>query len=438
MELLKYEFKRALKKPVTFLLIALIFFLGINVYNEMSFFDSKIKYNREINNSYYIMGEGKSIVELLRQSYLSQNMINEVEMIDNLLKHAEKAMENYDNENYQESYKNEIVVSMLEARLFCNNAEGAEILRGNIIEIWNELLPEIEYDYFKLSQVESTGFSLTMKKIINIKYKYDLYSKNIRYVDNYSLNNLTFTYNMINKFLPLILCILVVMITFNSISDEYRTGISKNIVTQPFKRSRYYLTMVFANFLSIVIVVLSTMVVLNLLVGFSSSFQSLDTPILTHDKQWNNISITGMDLEKAYNATSTKVYLGPTEVSYDDLVMNLFDSYGFITFKTFLIEAVGVYLLYTFFLTALSVLISSIFVEKMKTLMTLVVIIALGYFAAYLKPSIFNVFSTARVTQIITGSINLTLLGSFLVLGISILITILVGIAYFKRKDITY
>ena len=280
---------------------------------------------------------------------------------------------------------------------------------------------------------------LEMKKaIIDIKYKYDLYSKNIRYVHNYSLNNVTFTYNMVDRYLPFILALFIALTTFNCISDEYRTGVVKNIATQGMKRSRYCFTMIFANFLSAVIVIVSTMVVLNLIVGFLAGFQSLDTPILSHENQWNNITTKAMDLEKSYFKYGTRVYLGPTEVSYDDLALNLFEDYKSITFKIFLIEATGVYLLFGFFLTALTVFISSIFADKMKALMVLILIIGIGYFTAYMSPKIFNVFSTLRATQIITGSTNLTLLGTFIVLGISTLIIVFVGITYFKRKDITY
>ena len=230
----------------------------------------------------------------------------------------------------------------------------------------------------------------------------------------------------------------IALTTFNCISDEYRTGLVKNIATQGMKRSKYYFTMIFANFLSAVIVITSTMVILNLIVGFLAGFQSFDTPIVSRENQWNSITTKSMDLEKSYLKYGTKLYLGPTEVNYDDLSITLFDDYKLITFKTFLIEATGIYLLFGFFLTALSVFISSIFADKMKALIVLVILLGIGYFTAYMSPSIFNVFSTSRATQIITGSTNLTLLGSFIVLGISTLITVFVGITYFRRKDITY
>jgi len=438
LRLFKYELKRTLKKPIIILIIALIFFLGINMFNEMKYFNDKIKYNREIKYSYITIGPGKNTHEQNKQAYLAENKINEFNLLDSMSTYAEMAVNDYDSGNFQEAYKNEIIVCMLSARWPCNDAKKTEFLRNSIGEIWSELLPEIKYDDFKISDSIFLGDSDIKLAIIDIKYKYDLYSKNIRMIDNYSLNNVTFTYNMINKYLPFILAIFVILTTFNCISDEYRTGVVKNIATQGIKRSKYYLTMILANFLSAVVIISSTMIVLNFLVGFLAGFQSMDTPIISHEKQCNTISVEGMDLEKAYKKSLNRAYLGPTEVNYDDLATILFEDYKFITFKTFLIEAVGVYLLFAFFLTALSVFISSIFADKMKVLMTLIVIMGIGYWAAYAKPSIFNVFSTSRVTQIITGSVNFTLLGSFIVLGISILIILLVGIAYFKRKDITY
>jgi len=78
LDLFKYEFKRALKKPITFLFIALIIFLGINVYTEMSFFNSKIKYNREITLSYIMVGGNKIHLEENRGHSLREKKYNEV------------------------------------------------------------------------------------------------------------------------------------------------------------------------------------------------------------------------------------------------------------------------------------------------------------------------------------------------------------------------
>lgn len=442
MELFKYEFRRSLKKPVTILIIALIFFLGMSMFNEMKYFNDKIKYNREIKDSYNTTGPGKELHEKVKQLYVEQGKLNEVNLMDAMTTYAEMAIDNYDSGNFQEALKNEIIENMLFARWVCDNEKKDKILRDNIKEIWNELLPEMNYDTFTISEnldgSPPIEISALKQTTIDIKYKYDLYSKNSRYIDNYSLNNVTFTYNMIDKYFPFILTIFIALTTFNCISDEYRTGVVKNIATQGMRRNRYYLTMIFANFLSAVIVIISTMVVLNLIVGFLAGFQSLDTPILSHKNQWNNITTKAMDLERSYLKYGNRVYLGPTEVNYDELSTILFEDYKLITFKTFLVEVTGVYLLFGFFITALTVFISSIFADNIKALIVLVILMGIGYFTAYMSPSIFNVFSTSRVTQIITGSSNLTLLGSFIVLGISTLITVFVGLTYFRRKDITY
>lgn len=444
MELFKYQFKKILKKPVTILVIALIFFLGISMFSEMKYFNDKIKYNREIKTSYDITGPLKEDIEKNRQLYVEEGKLNEVNLLESITTYAEMAIDNYDSGNFQEALKNEIICDMLFARWVCDNEEKDEILRDDIMEIWNELLPDMNYDTFTISQrlegQTPCALSWLKEATIQIKYKYDLYSKNSRYIDNYSLNNVTFTYNMIDKYLPFILAIFIALTTFNCISDEYRTGVVKNIATQSMRRSRYYITMIFANFLSAAIVIVSTMVVLNLIVGFLAGFQSFNTPILSHENQWNGITVKAMDPEKSssYVKYGYRAYLGPTEVNYDELSTILYDDYKLITFNTFLVEATGVYLLFGFFLTTLSVFISSIFADKMKALIVLVIILGIGYSTAYMSPRIFNVFSTSRVTQIITGSSNLTLLGSFIVLGISTLITVFVGLTYFKRKDITY
>ncbi|WP_346961760.1 ABC transporter permease subunit [Clostridium sp.] len=437
MNLFKYEFKRALKKPITFLLIALIIFLGVNVYTEMSFFNSKIKYNREIPYSYFTVGEDRNIMESVREFSLKDQKYNEVNMLDNLLKYAENAVDSYEKGNYKEAYKNDLIANMMNMRLFCSIDES-DLLKSNIIDIWNEILPEIEYDTFKVSNLET---KITVDEIksycVKIKYRYDLFNKDIRYIDNYSLNNVTFIYNMIDKILPIIICVAVVLISFNSISDEYRLGITKNISTQPFKRSKYYITMVLANFLAIFLIVVVTVGILSLFVGAASEFHSFDTPILTHNNQWNTLNIKGMDLKEAYNVTLQKSYLGPVEISYNDLSKNLFSNVAFISFRKFLIQALSLFFVYTFLLTTISVFVSSIFKDKIKSLIVLIVINAIGYISSYFYPSIFNIFSMGNATKIITGSINFTLLGSFIVLFIDILISILISTNYLKRKDIT-
>lgn len=437
MDLFKYEFKRALKKPITFLLIALITFLGVNVYTEMSFFNSKIKYNREIPASYSMLGSTRAHIESIRELDLREQRHNEVNMLDNLVEYAENAVDSYEKGNYKEAYKNDLIVNMIYSRLFCSIKEE-ELLKANIIDIWNELLPEIEYDTYKNSD-SRTNLTVDELKMccIEIKYRYDLFNKDIRYIDNYSLNNVTFIYNMIDKILPIIICVVVVLISFNSISDEYRLGITKNISTQPFKRSRYYITMVLANFLAIFLIVVATTLILSLFVGAISDFHSFDTPILTHNSQWNTLNIKGMDLKEAYNVNLQKSYLGPVEISHNDLSKNLFSNVAFISFRKFLIQALSLFFVYTFLLTTISVFVSSIFKDKIKSLIVLIVINAIGYISSYFYPSIFNIFSMGNATKIITGSINFTLLGSFIVLFIGILISILISTSYLERKDIT-
>ena len=436
MNLFKYEFKRALKKPITFLLIALIIFLGINVYTEMSFFNSKIKYNREIPKSYGMVGNGRFYVEANREHALREQKYDEVNMFDNLLKYSENAVDSYEKGNYKEAYKNDLIAFMIHTRLYCSKNE-AELLKTNIIDIWNELLPEIEYDTFKISNLEPNTVDKTKNYCVEIKYKYDLFNKDIRYIDNYALNNVTFIYNMIDKILPIIICVVVVLISFNSISDEYRLGITKNISTQPFKRSKYYITMVLSNFLAIFLIVVVTVGILSVFVGAISDFYSFDTPILAHNSQWNTLTIKGMDLKEAYNVTLQKSYLGPVEISNNDLAKNLFSNVAFISFGKFLIQALSLFFVYTFLLTTISVFVSSIFKDKIKSLIVLIVINAIGYISSYFYPSIFNIFSMGNATKIITGSINFTLLGSFIVLFIGIFISILISTSYLKRKDIT-
>ncbi|WP_346914680.1 ABC transporter permease subunit [Clostridium sp.] len=437
MNLFKYEFKRALKKPITFLLIALIVFLGVNIYTEMRFFNSEIKYNREIPTSYFVAGEWRNIIDSIKEQNLKDQKHDEAKMIDNLLQYAQKAVDSYDKGDYREAYKNDLIVSMIESRLFCS-IEDAGLLKNNIISIWNELFPEIEYDSLKFSNLStSDGTSETKNRIVKIKYKYDLFNKDIRYIDNYSLNNVTFIYNMIDKILPIIICVVVVLISFNSISDEYRLGITKNISTQPFKRSKYYITMVLSNVLVIFLIVVVTTLILSLFVGAISDFHSFDTPILTHNNQWNALNIKGMDLKEAYNVTLQKSYLGPVEISNNDLSKNLFSNVAFISFGKFLMQALSLFFVYTFLLTTISVFVSSIFKDKIKSLIVLIVINAIGYISSYFYPSIFNIFSMGNATKIITGSINFTLLGSFIVLFIGIFISILISTSYLKRKDIT-
>ncbi len=437
MDLFKYEFKRALKKPITFLLITLIIFLGVNVYTEMRFFNSKIKYNREIPESYIALVSSRIHIKSLGESRLREQRYNEVNMWDNLVKYAESAVDSYEKGNYKEAYKNDLIVNMIYTRLFCSIKEE-ELLKANIIDIWNELLPEIEYNTFKTSYLETSFTADEVKSsCVQIKYKYDLFNKDIRYIDNYSLNNVTFIYNMIDKILPIIICVVVVLISFNSISDEYRLGITKDISAQPFKRSKYYITMVLSNFLAIFLIVVVTTLIFSVFVGAVSDFHSFDTPILTHNNQWNTLNIKGMDLKEAYNVTLQKSYLGPVEISNNDLSKNLFSNVAFISFRKFLLQALSLFFVYTFLLTTISVFVSSIFKDKIKALIVLIVINAIGYISSYFYPSIFNIFSMGNATKIITGSINFTLLGSFTVLFIGIFISILISTSYLKRKDIT-
>jgi len=85
-----------------------------------------------------MVGSSKIHLEGNRGHSLREKKYNEVKMWDDVAKYSENAVDSYEKGNYKEAYKSDLIVNMINARLFCSIKEE-ELLKDNMIILIREI-----------------------------------------------------------------------------------------------------------------------------------------------------------------------------------------------------------------------------------------------------------------------------------------------------------
>ncbi|MSU00811.1 ABC transporter permease subunit [Tissierella sp. DSM 105185] len=439
-----YGIKQVLNKKVFFILIVAIVFVCISELNNLKLEDFNNRSTIGINHSINAIKFNEGL-ETIFLSYEKEGRDGKYVPYFNLaFKSAELAMENMKQGNYTEVYRYEMMVRILDLNLY-SHLEQREYIEPIARPIWEDISPDIEYpdnngEEFDIDRPSAIDTNDDFKYwLTHLQYLYTCYNLGIPYVEDHSANNMVFLYKIMDKTIPVSIILFILLLTYDTVSEEHRIHISRNVLSQPFKRHTYLRKKIISNIVAIVPAIIITIILICIFAGIYTDSHSLKMPILTTNNQWTEFYHNGMDIEKKQDS---KIFgsdnLGPTLVNKIDLVKKLFDKVVYISFWQMIVTYFLEMILFIIFILSITIYISAMTNKKSISMGVSVGFIGGLYLIYKYFPKIPNPLLALETRNIISGASNFTLLSLTLIQVASILIVVLVGSYLFNRKDISY
>ena len=389
--LIKHELKRFFKSKFSLIFIALILalniFLGINYKNYSN--------NNNLENTLKIPTEGfiKSLEENLELHNKRLNEIGDNPIDESLIEEKQTLLTNIDYDNKSLSLQTELLTAI-------NNNDNRTILKLRLEEIKsinNILLPSSSNQVLTTNQPERFAKDF----LSEFMYQY-LYDNNIDVpIDvfhNYSALDLLL--DLFKNYYVIILPILFLIVASTSISGECSNNTYKLLFSQPIKKYKIITSKIVSSFVIslffIFLATISTIIIGTLLNGFGNP----NYPILMFDNLTNKI-IDPFSIVKSTHIEPTKVVL---------------------------VKLISYFLLVSLFINSMAILISSLFKNKLTSIITAIIIFVGTYFTAPIITGIkaFNPMTYLNAYEIVTGISSLTEPKIQLTFGIILLSSLLI------------
>lgn len=436
-----YKIKQVLREKVFFILITALIFVCFSELNSLKLenFNNRnivgLKHSIAINKD-------KEMIERTLSTYRKGE--KEVPYFNLAFESAELAMENIEQGNYMEAYRYEMMVKILDLNLY-SRLEQREYIEPIAKHIWEDISPDVEYpdnngEEFDFDRPSAINSHVDFKYwLTHLQYLYACYELGIPYVEDHSANNMVFLYKIMDKIIPVSIILFILILTYDTVSEEHRVHVSRNILSQPFKRHTYLREKIISNIAAIVPTIIIIIILISIFAAIYTDSHSLKMPILTTNNQWREFHHDGMNIDKEQNS---KVFwgskLGPIFFNAVDLGTKLFDKVLYIPFwQILLIYSLEMILLVAFILSI--TIYTSAMTDKKSISMGISVSIIGGLYLLYqFCPKMPNPLLALETRNIISGISNFTLLSLTLIQIVSILIVYLIGNYLFNRKDISY
>lgn len=440
----RHGIKQVLSKKVFMLLVTVFIFVCFSELNKLKVEDFN---NRNLSGFIHSNSVNKNR-EMLEKTLLLYKKEGrdgkDVPYFNLAFESTELAMEDKEQGNYIDAYRYEMMVRIIDLNLY-SHLEQREYIEPIAKPIWEKISPDIEYpdnngEKFD-SDIPSAHDTHTEFRywLTHLKYLYNCYKLGIPYVENDSANNMVFLYKIMDKIIPIFIILFILLLTYDTISEEHRIHISRNLLSQPFERIKYLREKFISNIIAIVPTTIITIILICIFASIYTDSHSLKMPVLTTTNQWKELYHNGMDME---NKQDSQIFgsdkLGPTSVEWRTLGTELFDIIIFLPFwKILLIYSLEMLLL-TIFTLAITIYASAMTDKKSISMGISVSIIGGLYLLYQYFPKMPNPLLALETRNIISGISNFTLLSLTLIQIVSILIVYLIGNYLFNRKDISY
>jgi len=435
----RYESKRIIKKKCLPILILAFILISISIISNLRIADFNNRNITDLNFSILIVQYSKPLLQSLIKSSEGPEKIAFSQILDN----AEAAIKSRNQGNLLQAYKHDMIGQIIDMNLY-SGIERRAIFEDFTKEVWNDIAPNITYPdnngkvYDNVIRVGERPEEELKSNTINLKYIYKCYKKNIPYVGEEDANEAVFLYKIMDKIIPLFILITILLLSFDSISEEHRLKITRNVLSQPINRFSYFRKILFSNIGIELLVIVISIVSITLFSGVLSGFHSFNMPILTTTNQWTALRINGMDLINAASKPNGVGYLGPVPVVWDTLCKDMYPIIKSISFT----EATLVFIL-EMVLFALFVNIVTVFASSLTNKKFIALSIAGGIFAGLYGllrfiPIVPNPMLALNVRDIISGASSYTLLSLTLIQVFSIIIITRISAWVFNKKEIVY
>ena len=439
--------KKRIKQLKTWFLIIMILIisiLAIRDYQAKSmeytgdYFDSLGKHIEDLSYSRYGIylpnEEGRDIYEKLKNNYrLMYNTGTQIRI-------------NGQDNNYKEANR----LASFSYLLFAKDVAQKE---GGIREIlfhrqsagmWDNVSGGIEFGKIDFNPPigywgiwQQYYYYLLYAKYYNYLYQYDLEPISHRN----KMGSMTFLYQYFNKIIPVLLGAIVLILTFDSINEDWLNGSMKLTLTQPFSRWKYILSKIIVGVLHSIFVIIIPVLLITIVFGFFDSFENYNYPVLF--------------LQDGF----TRFEPIPNHIEFDrenlgfncDIGISLYSSYpkgevyvhsriDLIPLYEFLFFALLLTILFILFCVTLNVLISSMIKNRITSFTVVGGIILIGTVLSnkLVTGHKYNLspFSMNNPVRILDGTYNVTALVATMILIGALLILFMINVLYFKRKDL--
>ncbi|WP_032121640.1 ABC transporter permease subunit [Clostridium amazonitimonense] len=433
----RYEAKRILKKKSLPILIIAFILIGMSVISNLISEDFNNGNSTDLDFSTVAAQSDRFVSEGLIRITEGEEKIGFSQMLDN----SDEAIKNRNQGNLLKAYKHEMIVRIIHMNLF-STLEHRRIFEDFTKEVWNDIAPDITYPDNN-GNIYNTSTSLPSdaelgRRILDLKCLYKCYKNNIPYVGRDDANEAVFLYELMDKIIPVFILLTILLLSIDSISEEHRLRITRNVLSQPISRFSYFLKVLFSNIITVLPVIIISISIVTLFSGVLSRFHSFKMPILTTTNQWTALRINGMDLVKAASEPNGIGYLGPVPVVWYTLGRYMYSSIKFISFTKATIIFTLEMVLFALFVNIVTVFASSLTNKK-----SIALVIAAGIFGGLYGllrfiPELPNPLLALKVRDIISGASSFTLLSLTLIQVSSILIMLGISAWVFNKKEIVY
>ncbi|MBU5590709.1 hypothetical protein KQI89_02950 [Clostridium sp. MSJ-4] len=434
----RYEARRILKKKSLPILIIAFILISMSVISNLISEDFNNGNIKDLDFSTVAAQSDRFVSEGLIRITEGEEKIGFSKMLDN----SDDAIKNRNQGNLLQAYKHEMIVRIIHMNIF-SSIENRRIFEDFTKEVWNDIAPDITYpdnngNEYNVSTATKIMDMELIRWTLELKYLYRCYKNNISYVERDDANEAVFLYELMDKIIPVFILITILLLSIDSISEEHRLRITRNVLSQPISRFSYFLKVLFSNIVTVLPVIIISICIVTLFSGVLSRFHSFKMPILTTTNQWTALRINGMNLVKAASEPNGIEYLGPVPVALDTLIKNIYPIIKLISFT----EATIIFTL-EMVLFAVFVNIVTVFASSLTNKKSIALVIAAGIFGGLygllrLIPELPNPLLALNVRDIISGASSFTLLSLTVIQVISILIMIGISAWVFNKKEIVY
>lgn len=309
-------------------------------------------------------------------------------------------------------------------------------------DMWDDVAEGRSYDSLTF---EGANFSFIREDyyqfLMRARLHYELYQKNLDFVDKNHIDSSTFPYHYLNKILPWLMGFIVTMLLFDCISAERMNDSIKLLLTQPLSRSRYIISKVIAGCIHSVFVILSPMAVITLIYGMIDSLRNTGYPVLYLKNGFGSLKPIENYLEfdminRGFNfsigfSLYSAIPKGSGAIS---------PKIGLMPLYRFMLLGLILVVLYILFMVIFNVFLSSLMKNKVIGFIASFLLTAAGIgISRYLLASSgrnISPFTMNNAVRILSGTYNVTPLGAVLVLCAGSLVLLIMTLLFFRKRNL--
>lgn len=442
--LIMSDLKNKLKNPITwFVIIILCTLLALNMLETKEERKTRSFVNHNVIGfrSTGINWSEQFINDKQKEAY--PIVYDSLKLYDEIILDAEKATLEKD---YREMTRLISFYNLLTLKM--NNLSMDPVsdimLKNDIYDIWIDISKGIPYEEVDFRPVISRMPKGNNQELLSAKYHHNLYINEIEPIYNDEINNVTTIYKYFYNIIPMVLFLIVIILAYNNINREKKNGSIKLILTQSVNRSKFYLNKWISSVIHIFIILLIPPLLISIITGFFNRFVTLKYPsfylnnIFTRfkpipnyfDRMAENYRVPEL-YPRVFGHVAPEYY-GRNVIPHKDV--------DIIPFYKYLLIVIVLLVLFIMFAVAFIQLISAIIDNEIVSLVVSSVLIGGATYISlpFTQNVSYNLspFTFFKISRIVEGTYNVTVLTSVVVMITSILILLISGCMYFKKKEI--